>query len=129
MMKTMNCPCGSGEILQACCGKWIAGKKSAPTAEALMRSRYTAYVLEDVDYLVETTLPTSRTPNLANEIRSWMKQVQWQRLHVLSTEAGCRADREGIVEFIAEFISPNGADRHQERSKFKKVRGTWFYVG
>lgn len=127
-MRTMECPCGSGERIQSCCGKWIAGKKSAPTAEALMRSRYTAYVLEDVDYLVETTLPASRTPDLATSIRHWMKQVEWQKLHVLTVESGGRSDRAGMVEFIAEFIGPEGADRHHERSRFKKMNGTWFYV-
>lgn len=94
-----------------------------------MRSRYTAYVLEDVDYLVETTLPASRTKNLAEEIRHWMKQVQWQRLHVIRTEAGERPDSNGTVEFVAEFIGPNGTDRHQECSEFRKIHGTWYYVG
>lgn len=112
-----------------CCGKWIAGNKKVPTAEALMRSRYTAYVLEDVDWLVETTLPAARTPDLAGEIRHWMNQVQWQKLHILQVERGGRSDSEGTVEFIAEFIGPNGTDRHHERSRFKKVRGVWYYVG
>ena len=128
-MKLTLCPCGSGERIQECCGKWIAGRKKAPTAEALMRSRYTAYILEDADYLVETTLPASREPDLAKSIRHWMKQVEWQRLHVLNIEAGKRSDTEGIVEFIAEFIGPNGSDRHHERSQFKKIHGTWYYVG
>jgi len=94
-----------------------------------MRSRYTAYVLEDVDYLVNTTLPASRTPDLASSIRQWMKQVKWQRLHVLSTEAGARSDTTGTVTFVAEFIGPDGADQHQEQSHFQKVGGTWYYVG
>ncbi|MCC7300830.1 MAG: hypothetical protein IT583_07100 [Verrucomicrobia bacterium] len=115
-------------MLASCCGQWLAGKKSAPTAEALMRSRYTAYVLKNVDYLVNTTLPASREPNLADDIRSWINQVIWQKLHVLSTTAGGRSDNEGTVEFIAEFVGPNGTDRHHERSQFKKVRGVWFYA-
>lgn len=94
-----------------------------------MRSRYTAYVLEDVDYLVETTLPASRTPDLAVSIRHWMKQVEWQRLHVCGVEEGARSDTKGSVEFIAEFIGPEGADRHHEKSRFKKIKGCWFYVG
>ncbi len=94
-----------------------------------MRSRYTAYVLKNVDYLVKTTLPTSREPGLADDISSWMNQVQWQKLHVLSTTAGRRSDNEGTVEFIAEFIGPSGIDRHHERSLFKKVRGAWYYAG
>lgn len=93
-----------------------------------MRSRYTAYVLKDVDYLVKTTLPASREPNLEDNIRNWMKQVTWQRLHVLKTEAGGQSDTEGIVEFIAEFIGPHGAARHHERSRFQKIRGIWFYA-
>lgn len=93
-----------------------------------MRSRYTAYVLKDVDYLVKTTLPASREPGLADDIRSWMNQVQWQKLHVLSTTAGGRSDNKVTVEFIAEFIGSHGADRHHERSLFKKIRGVWFYA-
>lgn len=125
----MDCPCGSGERIQECCAKWIAGRKGAPTAEALMRSRYTAYVLEDIDYLVETTLPASRTRDLAEQLRQGIKQVQWQKLHLLNTEAGGRSDSEGIVEFIAEFVGPHGTDRHQERSVFHKLKGVWYYVG
>lgn len=94
-----------------------------------MRSRYTAYVLKDVDYLVETTLPAAREPNLAGSIRQWIQQVEWQKLHVLKTEAGTRSDTEGTVEFVAEFIGPTGADRHHEQSLFKKIRGTWYYAG
>jgi SEC-C motif-containing protein len=127
-MKTIDCPCGSGKTLQLCCGQWLSGKQSAPTAEALMRSRYTAYVLKNVDYLVKTTLPASREPDLAESIRDWSGQVTWQKLHVLQVEAGGRSDTEGTVEFIAEFIGPNGTDRHHERSQFKKVRGVWFYA-
>lgn len=93
-----------------------------------MRSRYTAYVLKNVNYLVQTTLPASREPSLADDIRSWMNQVTWQKLHVLNTTAGGRSDTKGTVEFIAEFIGPNGTDRHHELSLFKKVRGTWFYA-
>jgi SEC-C motif-containing protein len=127
-MEMIKCPCGSGKNFQGCCGQWFSENKTAPTAEALMRSRYTAYVLKDVDYLVQTTLPASREPNLADDIRSWMNQVTWQKLHVLGTTAGGRSDNEGTVEFIAEFIGPRGADRHHERSLFKKVRGAWFYA-
>jgi len=93
-----------------------------------MRSRYTAYVLKQVDYLVQTTLPASREPDLAESIREWIGQVTWQKLHVLHAEAGGPSDIQGTVEFIAEFIGPRGADRHHERSLFKKVRGIWFYI-
>ena len=94
-----------------------------------MRSRYTAYVLEDVDYLVKTTLPSSQTPDLKTSIKRWMKQVNWQRLHVINVEEGQRTDSEGIVEFVAEFVGPEGADEHHEVADFEKISGMWFYVG
>jgi SEC-C motif-containing protein len=128
LMNSTECPCGSGKNFQGCCGQWLSGKQSAPTAEALMRSRYTAYVLKNVDYLVKTTLPASREPDLAESIRDWIGQVTWQKLHVLNTTGGGQSDTEGTVEFIAEFIGPNGTDRHHELSLFKKVRGAWFYA-
>lgn len=100
----------------------LSGARKAETAEQLMRSRYAAYVLKNVDYLVATTWPASRTPDLAVAIRNWMDQVEWQRLHVVN--AG--KDR---VEFIAEYIANGQPGRHHERSLFKKQKGAWFYVG
>jgi SEC-C motif-containing protein len=126
-MKNRRCPCGSGKNLTDCCGRWLAAR-NAPTAEALMRSRYTAYVLKKVDYLVETTAPASRTLDLATEIRQWMNQVEWMRLHVLSTEAGCCSDAEGTVAFVAEYVGLEGAGSHHENSRFKKTAGKWYYV-
>ncbi len=121
-MNPDQCPCGSGQPLNDCCGALLSGARKAETAEQLMRSRYSAYVLKNVDYLVATTWPASRTPDLADSIRSWMAQVEWQRLHVL--DAG--KDR---VEFIAEYIAAGKPGTHHERSTFKKEKGAWFYVG
>ena len=117
-----SCPCGSGLSFEACCCPVISGKEKARTAEQLMRSRYSAYVTQDVDYLVSTTHPDSRTPDLADSIATWMKQVEWIRLHVLRAEL----DR---VEFMAEYISDGKPAQHHEQSVFKKYRGEWFYVG
>lgn len=87
-----------------------------------MRSRYAAYVVNDVDYLVRTTHPESRRPDLAVSIEQWMRQVEWLNLHVLSAS-------EDRVEFIAEYISDGKPGRHHERSLFKKYKHEWFYVG
>jgi SEC-C motif-containing protein len=116
-------------VFKECCQGIVEGRKKAKTAEQLMRSRYTAYVLKQVDYLVETTHPESRTPDLAKSIRKWMKQVEWLKLLVIAKEQGSAADKEGSVEFIAEFIADTGPGRHHECSVFKKQNGTWFYVG
>jgi SEC-C motif-containing protein len=116
------CPCGSGIDYADCCCPVISGTVKARTAEQLMRSRYSAYVKRDADYLVSTTHPDARTPDLAGSIASWMDQVQWIRLHVL------KADRDR-VEFMAEYMSNGKPARHHEHSLFKKYKGEWFYVG
>ena len=122
MMKFDKCPCGSGEALEECCGGIIAGRRKAETAEQLMRSRYTAYVVKNVDHLVQTTHPSVRSDDLADSIRRWMRQVEWLKLHVITAEA----DR---VEFMAEYLTDTAPGRHHECSVFEKVDGDWYYVG
>ncbi|MEE9369595.1 MAG: YchJ family metal-binding protein [Pontiella sp.] len=128
-MKFDKCPCGSGAQFTECCGGIIAGERKAQTAEQLMRSRYTAYMLKKTDYLLETTHPDFRPPDLAKSIRKWMKQVEWLKLHIVATEGGSEMDSFGHVEFIAEFISNTGPGRHHECSVFEKVDESWYYVG
>ncbi|MBN2163967.1 MAG: hypothetical protein JXR25_13395 [Pontiellaceae bacterium] len=129
MLTFESCYCGSGASLEACCGGIISGRRKARTAEQLMRSRYTAYVLGDDQYLVRTTLPESRTSPLEASILQTMQQIEWLRLHVISFSRGGVNDESGTVEFVAEYVSPSGPGRHHEESLFRKVGGTWFYVG
>ncbi|MEA2068303.1 MAG: YchJ family metal-binding protein, partial [Verrucomicrobiota bacterium] len=68
------------------------------------------------------THPVSRTADLANSIRSWMRQVEWLKLHIVAAEA----DR---VEFIAEYLTDTAPGRHHECSVFEKLDGKWYYVG
>lgn len=128
-MKFDKCPCGSGIGFEACCGGIVAGRRKAPTAEALMRSRYTAYVMKKVDYLVATTHPDERSDEQADSIRKWMRQVEWLKLHVVATEGGGEKDAFGHVEFIAEYFSNTGPGRHHECSVFEKIDEDWYYVG
>jgi SEC-C motif-containing protein len=116
------CPCSSSLPFADCCCPIISGSEKARTAEQLMRSRYSAYVKQDVDYLVSTTHLDSRTPALAQSISTWMQQVEWIRLHVLNAQK----DR---VEFLAEYITDGNPGQHHECSLFKKHKGEWFYVG
>ncbi len=122
MKKFDKCPCGNGADYDECCGGIVSGNRKAQTPEQLMRSRYTAYVAKKVDYLVQTTHPSSRTDDLADSIRKWMRQVEWLKLHVIATEAN-------RVEFTAEYLTDTGPGRHHECSVFEKVDGEWFYLG
>jgi SEC-C motif-containing protein len=128
-MKFDKCPCGSGITFNECCNGMLAGQRSAETAEQLMRSRYTAYVVKNVDYLVRTTHPATRANDLEESIRTWMRQVEWLKLHVVATEQGTANDEDGRVEFIAEYMTSTAPARHHECSVFKKVDGDWYYFG
>ncbi|MEN8255291.1 MAG: YchJ family metal-binding protein [Verrucomicrobiota bacterium] len=129
MMKFDKCPCGSGVGFKDCCGGIVSGQRTALTAEQLMRSRYTAYVAKKVDYLVQTTHPSSRTDDLADSIRKWMRQVEWLKLHVIATADGQESDSTGRVEFVAEYLADTGPARHHECSVFEKADDIWYYVG
>ena len=116
----MPCPCGLGPTLDACCGRFLAGEADAPTAERLMRSRYTAFVVGDVPHLLRSWHPDTRPATLVLE-----PSVRWLGLDVLATTRGGLLDTEGTVEFVARH---DGGEQH-ERSSFLRHDGRWTYVG
>ncbi|QWW19589.1 SecC motif protein [Schaalia sp. 19OD2882] len=120
-----RCPCSSGRDLNHCCGPYLDGFP-APTAEALMRSRYSAFVLANEDHLFRTWHPRTR-PTLPHCDGS----VTWCGLRIVDVVAGGPGDEEGVVEFIAGFRSSgDGAltSELHERSRFTRRAGRWFYV-
>ncbi|RMG38215.1 MAG: YchJ family protein [Gammaproteobacteria bacterium] len=123
-----NCHCGSGKAWDSCCGPVIGGERPAETAEALMRSRYSAYVVGAVDYLGETLHPDHRSDWDRNATARWAAEAEWQGLEVVATEAGGPEDEEGVVEFIAHFNEQGRPMVHRERSRFRRVDGRWYYV-
>jgi len=126
-MATTNCPCGSEKPYEQCCGPYHAGAP-APTAEALMRSRYSAYVKGEIDYLVESHTPKGREEVDRELTEKWAKDSEWLGLTIASTEAGGPDDVEGMVEFIARFRAEGQERSHRERSRFEKLDGRWYYV-
>ena len=125
----MSCPCGSGLGLEACCGPIIDGSRAAPTAEALMRSRYTAYALKKTEYITATHDPETRDDVDEEGTRDWAARTTWQSLEILETKAGGPSDDEGEVEFVAHFADEKGRSvAHHERSTFAKRDGRWYFV-
>ncbi len=120
--KESACPCGSGKPLHDCCGPLIEGGVPAPTAEALMRSRYTAYSLGREDYLHATWHPATRATG------DPLPAVRWIGLSILRTQAGGRDDHEGTVEFVARYKLAGRAHRLQETSRFVRIEGRWVYL-
>lgn len=118
-----QCPCESGQIYGGCCGPYLAGMDSAPTAEALMRSRYTACVDENSDYLKATWHPDFRPGSV--EAVSGQK---WLGLKIKRTEAGGPDDESGVVEFVARFKIGGKGHRLHEVSQFVRQNGNWYYT-
>jgi SEC-C motif-containing protein len=120
----MICPCGSGKNYASCCEVYISGTP-APTAEALMRSRYTAFVVEDEAYLLETWDPRTRPPKVVFE-----PEITWTGLDILKTVKGNVDDTMGMVHFRAHFKTSDGQGTQEERSKFLRPESgaPWIYV-
>ena len=124
----MRCACGADLEYSNCCEPLIEGRVEAPTAEALMRSRYSAYVHGAVDYLVDTFDPATRKPGERAAVERWAREATWLGLTVVATEGGGAREDTGIVEFRARYRQ-GGAERvHHERSRFRRTNGRWFYL-
>ena len=128
MKKSDLCPCCSSKNYGDCCNLFLGSSTSAPTAEQLMRSRYTAFALEKALYLVETHHPQAREPDELKALKKSFKGMVWMGLEIVATQAGAETDSEGEVEFIAHFKSFGKVGRLHERSRFRQENGQWFYV-
>lgn len=116
------CPCGSGTPYAACCGPLHAGEKNAATAEALMRSRYAAYVLKRDDYLRATWHVSTRPEDLdlAADDSKWLGLEVRAHKQLDATHAS--------VEFVARYRIAGRGHRLHELSRFVLDEGRWFYV-
>lgn len=121
----MKCPCNPSNEFSQCCGPLIKGEKSARTPEELMRSRYSAFATQNLDYVQETTDPQTilNFDMKANE--EWARSSKFLKLEILkATDEG----NKGIVEFKATFQPTGGEPQvHHEISKFRKQAGQWYF--
>jgi SEC-C motif-containing protein len=121
-MNTNNCYCGGPKKFQECCELYIRGIQKAPTAEVLMRSRYSAYVVHEADYLLATTHLQERKYHSKAEILNWAISNQWQQLEVINAT-------KNTVEFKAYYIDAQLRHQiHHEFSNFVFEHDSWFYV-
>jgi SEC-C motif-containing protein len=122
------CFCSSGKGFESCCQPLLQGQQKAKTAEQLMRSRYTAFALNQMDYIVQTHHPSSRDTVDVQGNEAWSKQAEWEGLEIRSTTAGGEQDSKGQVEFIASYSVEGEPKTHHELSEFKKEKGEWYFV-
>jgi SEC-C motif-containing protein len=122
------CPCGSSQKFSDCCEPFIKGAKKAPTAEKLMRSRYSAFATGQLDYIEKTHIPSGRKDLDMEGVTSWATNSEWLGLEIRETEKGLEKDTEGKVEFKCKFIFNGSEQTHHELSTFEKQDGEWFFV-
>ena len=123
-----TCPCGNPRPFSACCGRFVGGRALPATAEELMRSRYSAHVLLDADYLNATQrLKDNKQVSKADLLQTAHRTV-WKKLEVLRAERGGPDDHEGTVEFCATYTLDNQLHVHHEVSQFRRVEGRWVYT-
>ena len=125
---TKPCPCGSGKESVECCVPYISGEKPAPTAEALMRSRYSAYALNELDYLKVSLAPEALKDHDDSSVKEWAEKAEWIGLAIHDKWAGEEGDEAGIVEFSANYEIDGELLTHRERAEFKKFGENWRYV-
>ncbi|MCX7086274.1 MAG: YchJ family protein [Methylococcales bacterium] len=119
-----NCLCGSSLAYSQCCEPYHSGTKLPATAEALMRSRYSAYVLRIGSYLQDTWELSGR-PKVIDFTK---ETIEWLRLEITDTKKGSAQDNKGVVAFKAFFMQDGEECVMNEISRFTKVNGRWFYL-
>jgi len=122
-----QCPCGSGSGFDECCGPIIGGAP-APSPEALMRSRFTAFVRGDLDHIENTHASEVRATFNRSAAESMAQSVEWVDLEICDTADGGEDDDTGTVEFRARFKKDGDLMAHHEISNFRREEGLWAYV-
>jgi SEC-C motif-containing protein len=122
------CPCGSNSTYAECCRPLIKNAQSAATAEQLMRSRYSAFVKKEIEYILTSLHPEHRSDYDEQATRAWAEGAEWQGIKIVNTSAGGPEDSEGQVEFVASYIEKGNKQEHHELSTFKKENGIWYFT-
>jgi SEC-C motif-containing protein len=122
------CVCGIGESTETHCLPIIKGETSAETAEALMRARYAAYALGEVDFVLDSHTPEAGRDVDRASTEAWSKKSTWLGLEVTKTDAGGPKDDTGTVEFVACYKIKNVTVEHRERARFEKRGDKWLFA-
>ncbi|MCK3654600.1 preprotein translocase subunit SecA [Pasteurellaceae bacterium Macca] len=122
----MPCPCQSHQAYGDCCQPFHLGHQTPQTAEQLMRSRYCAYTLKNIPYIVATTVPSQQLLLDVDAMTQWAESTQWAGLEVLSHRP--LGKLHSLVEFNAFFIEEDECKAHHEHSLFVNIHDKWYFV-
>lgn len=125
---SLPCACGSGSAYASCC-KLLHQGAAALSAEQLMRSRYTAYALGLIEYLVSSTLPAQQSQLDRQAMAQWSSASNWLGL-IIESATPCETQTlKAQVTFVARWADPDGQQHsHRECSDFVRKRGQWYFV-
>ncbi len=122
------CPCTSKKPYDRCCGPFHSGTAVPETAEQLMRSRFSAYALAKVDYLISTRPEAKRADEDRKELEQYCKSVSCVGLKIIGKEKGGKVDDTGIVTFHASIQANGRRSLHIETASFTREHGKWVYA-
>lgn len=128
MISSDKCPCGSGKLYVDCCEPIIKGLEKAETAEALMRSRYSAYVKNEFEHVYNSYHPDTKKHFSIDAIKEQADEIRWVGLTVNEVEKGQSQDDDGYVTFSAQYQMNGQSHYINEKSHFVRVNGDWLYV-
>ena len=127
MNPTDPCPCQSGHSYSECCQVFHSQHRLPETAEALMRSRYCAFALHNIDYIIATTVPAQQPLLNGNDLLQWSHETQWLGLTVLQHLPNV-GKIHAQVEFKAKFNTAEGLQYHCELSAFVQIAQRWYFI-
>ncbi len=122
------CPCCSEKSFGECCQPILKGRERAETAEDLLRARYTAFVVGEVDFIVSSHHSKTKAEVNRDEIAKWSKDSEWEGLKILQKEAGTASDSTGTLIFHAKYKQEGKTQDHYEKSFFEKEQGEWNFL-
>ncbi|OVE80881.1 hypothetical protein BVY03_05270 [bacterium K02(2017)] len=120
------CPCGTGINFETCCQPHLLGLEKPDSAEKLLRSRYTAFVAGEIDYICNTHHPETRKDLDRNSLKEWSKNSEWKGLEIIQSVAG-KSEHENVIEFIAKYQQEGQLHKHHETSLFKRQEDQWYF--
>ncbi|MFA5040077.1 MAG: YchJ family metal-binding protein [Bdellovibrionales bacterium] len=120
------CPCGSNKDFASCCEPYLKGQP-VPTAESLMRSRYSAHVMGNIDHLERTYTIKERGKSYRENIKRTIDETKWLGLEILSTKDGGKDDQTGQVEYAYRYVRDGQAYLQQELGNFLRENGSWLF--
>ncbi len=134
-MTQITCPCRKSAdkplSYAECCEPYVTGQAKAPSAEALMRARYSAFAMGKIDYLIDTVAPEERSDIERGSLEAWSRESEWHGLDIVETVEGRPGNKTGIVEFVAHFTrAGDEREAHHERSTFRydDKDACWYFV-